>query len=81
VIPPPEPDPILDGLVCLSAVDLEKLLTAAPKKRSSKKLHEADLAEEQIPRIESEMVRRGMEIPRPSEKFPEKPKKRTRKKG
>lgn len=83
VIPPPEIDPILDGLVRLAAVDLERIMKEARTKRHAKKQHEADLAREQLPRIASEMVRRGIAVPPdiPEEPSPEPKKPRRAKKA
>ena len=63
VIPEREIDPITDGLRALTVTQLDSMLRQAWANRTSAKQHVADLAREQIPRIESELLRRGEEIP------------------
>lgn len=80
VIPEREIDPITDGLRILAPSQLEDMLKDARRKRTSKLEHIADLARQQVPRVESEMLRRGMEIPEEPRPAEEAPKKRTGKK-
>jgi hypothetical protein len=83
-IPKPEPDPILDGLTRKTATELDMTLRQSQAALKGEKEHLRQLAEETIPRVESEMVRRGEAIP-PEEKEEPKSeeapkKKRTKKK-
>jgi hypothetical protein len=64
VVPEPQPDPILDALTRLTATELDmKLRQCRAVLKKDAPAHQRQLAEETIPRIESEMVRRGQEIP------------------
>jgi hypothetical protein len=75
-IPPRQTDPILDALCRLTATELDmKLRQSRVLLRTDAAEHEKHLAAETIPRVESELLRRGEDVP------PEEPKKRrTRKK-
>jgi len=53
VIPPPEPDPFLDSLVRLVYTELEDTLKGARRRK----------ALDEVKAIESEMVRRGLDLP------------------
>ncbi len=85
VIPEREIEPILDALARLTATELDiKLRQSRASLLKNAPEHEQQLARETIPRVESEMVRRGQDIP-PEEKVEvqpaeEKPAKRGRKK-
>lgn len=81
VIPEREIEPILDALTRLTATQLDiKLRECRAALRKKVPEHERQLALETIPRVESEMVRRGEDIPPEAPEAPaeEKPK-RTRK--
>jgi hypothetical protein len=74
--PDREIDPITDGLRTLTATQLRDRLDSARRHRRSRVQHIADLAKEQVPRVESEMLRRGMDVPEteePAEEGAEKP--------
>ncbi len=60
-----EIDPITDGLRMLTYTDLIERLQKARRTRDEggNSTHLRENALETIPRVESEMVRRGMEIP------------------
>src|SRR5690349_20590805 len=86
VVPQPEPDPILDGLTRKTATELDMMLrqSRAVLRKPDTPAHLRQLAQETIPRGESEMVRRGEVVPpeETPEDQTEEPlkKKRTRKK-
>lgn len=86
VIPERQIDPILDGLTRKTATELDSTLwqSRAVLRKPDSPAHQRQLAEETIPRVESEMVRRGevVPLPEPEEepKGEEKPKKKARKK-
>jgi len=80
VIPDREIDQITDGLRSLTVTQLDSMLRQAWASQRSDKQHVADLAREQIPRIESEMLRRGEEIPQEPKESPQaEPKSRKKK--
>lgn len=86
IIPERQIDPMLDGLTRKTATELDMTLRqcrAVLRKKDSPD-HQRQLAEEMIPRVESEMVRRGEPIPplEPEEENPEEkaPKKKRTKK-
>ena len=63
-----QPDPILDGLTRLTATELDmKLRLCRTSLKKEVPDHERQLCKETIPRVESEMVRRGEDVP-PEEK-------------